>query len=625
MRTDWTAALLGLCVLFFITLFTLKAIQMHQAFETAAYDLGIFQQALWLISQFQEPFNTIRGMHSHGDHFRLVDYLYIPAYLMAPSIYWAFFAQALSVGLGALVLYRIAHQLMPTLSWAPSVFALAYLLNPVVHNPLLWQYHPLVLASGIYLLWLWFYVDNRSWPYYLVFALLLTIREDMCVTTALFGVVAILQRRYRFGIPVLLISIAWWLLVTRVILPELNGLGLYRLEKGVLQILNQHLFDFDFYVRQLQQLDAWTYWAWLFLPLLCLSLLVPVYLLPTLPTILINPLVGGYSTLITYHYSVNAMPFIFLAALFGYRRILDWFPRLQMPLMLGLLAAASTAAWQGSKLTRFELESGYIRWHEKAPVRVQLKDISRFIGPDSGIAATDFYVPHLSHRRKIYLFPNPWRTWYWGIEGEGQHHPNNIDFLVLNPRHSAPHRDLLTYLVNAQLFEYILKEKELHVLQRVLKEREPRTAAIADWEAFNSRHRMQVTRAELGHLVASGETTSGCKYTAGKALDLKEGRTLDIDLTTLFPGVHTGTAEVYAYIESTVAQQVELSLGVDDGVTVWQGEQQIAQFPGPQAFMPDQHSTIIQLEPGENRFCFRVDNIGGAWRLQVVYLPLLQN
>ena len=217
---DRVAILIVVCVTFFVALFSLRSIQIHEIFGTWAYDLGVFQHALWLISQFEEPFNTVRGMHSHGDHFRPVDYLFIPLYKLSPSIYWAFLAQSLSVGLGSLVLYRLAQRELPAMRWVPPVFVLAYLLNPVVHNPLLWHYHPVVLASGLYLLWLWFYMEQRSWPFYLIFILLLTIREDMCITTAAFAMVAIAQRRYRYGIPVLIGSILWWLLVTRVICPN---------------------------------------------------------------------------------------------------------------------------------------------------------------------------------------------------------------------------------------------------------------------------------------------------------------------------------------------------------------------------------------------------------------------
>ena len=66
----------------------------------------------------------MRGMHSFGDHFHPVDYLFIPLYRLSPSIYWTFLAQSLSIGLGSLVLYRLAQQELPTMRWVPLVFVL---------------------------------------------------------------------------------------------------------------------------------------------------------------------------------------------------------------------------------------------------------------------------------------------------------------------------------------------------------------------------------------------------------------------------------------------------------------------------------------------------------------------
>ena len=46
-----------------------------------AFDIGIFDQALWLLANGHEPFVTLRGLHVLGDH---ASYL---LYLMAP-LYW---------------------------------------------------------------------------------------------------------------------------------------------------------------------------------------------------------------------------------------------------------------------------------------------------------------------------------------------------------------------------------------------------------------------------------------------------------------------------------------------------------------------------------------------------------
>jgi hypothetical protein len=271
------------------------------------------------------------------------------------------------------------------------------------------------------------------------------------------------------------------------------------------------------------------------------------------------------------------------------------------------------------------LVGGIKHWHKKAELRETLTDFSSTVGPQSGIAATDYFLPHLVQRKSIYLFPNPWRTWYWGLSGEAQHHPNYVDYLVLDPIHTTHHQDLLTYLVNAGVFRYTLKTPELHILQRVRDERLPREAALADWETYSKTHRLLVTRAELGDAVEKDELQAGCKFQSGQPLTLDDTKTVDVDFTSVFPDIHIGSAYLYATIESAATQPVEISLGVDDGVSIWQGKQEIANIPGPQAFSPNQHRIPVQLHEGENRFCFRVDNVGGAWRIQASFSPVLQD
>ncbi len=129
------AGLWGLVVIF-VVIFILKSIQIHEIFGTSAYDLGIFQQAHWLLSQFEPLFNTVRGLHSYVDHFRYIDLLYIPLYYIIPSIYWAFFVQALSVGVAGLLIYAVGRHYLIDSKFLPVVVAVSFLLNPVVHNPL---------------------------------------------------------------------------------------------------------------------------------------------------------------------------------------------------------------------------------------------------------------------------------------------------------------------------------------------------------------------------------------------------------------------------------------------------------------------------------------------------------
>lgn len=104
---------LYILVAVFVSFFTFKSIQLHAGFHTAAYDLGVFDQNIWLLSRFGSAFNTIRGMHGLGDHFSPIEYLFVPFYVILPSVNWLFLFQALSVGVGAVALFRIGCIILP--------------------------------------------------------------------------------------------------------------------------------------------------------------------------------------------------------------------------------------------------------------------------------------------------------------------------------------------------------------------------------------------------------------------------------------------------------------------------------------------------------------------------------
>jgi hypothetical protein len=65
--TDSRVLLGGMMVLFVGT-FVWLAWLTHARFGTFGFDLGIFDQGVWLLSRFQDPFVTIRGLPLFGDH-----------------------------------------------------------------------------------------------------------------------------------------------------------------------------------------------------------------------------------------------------------------------------------------------------------------------------------------------------------------------------------------------------------------------------------------------------------------------------------------------------------------------------------------------------------------------------
>ncbi|MEJ1935584.1 DUF2079 domain-containing protein, partial [Nostoc sp. NIES-2111] len=82
----------------------------HELFQSTAFDLGIFDQAVYLISQGKEPVTTIQGFHILGDHAAWIFYPLALLYKIYPSVYWLFAVQVIALGIAALPIWYLSLQ-----------------------------------------------------------------------------------------------------------------------------------------------------------------------------------------------------------------------------------------------------------------------------------------------------------------------------------------------------------------------------------------------------------------------------------------------------------------------------------------------------------------------------------
>jgi hypothetical protein len=107
-RPDWLArALVVAGVLLYIFLFARWTFRNHDGYGTFAFDFGIYDQGLWLLSRFERPFITIMGRHLFGDHTSFILLPLVPVYWVLPSAKVLLFAQAAALGLAGIPLFLI--------------------------------------------------------------------------------------------------------------------------------------------------------------------------------------------------------------------------------------------------------------------------------------------------------------------------------------------------------------------------------------------------------------------------------------------------------------------------------------------------------------------------------------
>jgi uncharacterized membrane protein len=620
--------LLLIATLIFFSLFLGLSIKIHGVFGTSAYDLGLFDQAFWRYSQFLSNFNTVRGLNILGDHFSPIALIFAPLYWIYPDVTWAFGLQTFSVTIAGLFLFLIARHYLLEKYWAPLFIVIAYWAHPAVHNTLLWQYHEIVLASGLYMALIWCYIKNRFGGVIISLILLLACREDMPFTLFAFSLVAFLDRRWKYGFLIAITSILWWLTATKVAMPYFNEVGYFRSSNHGIGMVLDNLFNFSFYVDKFSDPNAQRYLILIAIPIGLIGLFSPYLLIPAIPTLMANILIGGYNTIPTYHYSVSIMPFVFWAALASIGRASNTLQaciihkKWRTVQIAGfLLVSSGFIAANYSVVSIRNLPDSYNDYYAHKDRRDHLHSIDQEVA-EHGVAASDFLVPHLSHREHIYLFPNPWKVHVWGINGENPHHPNQVQYIILDKNAVADNQDLYDYLTLNKLYTRISSKHGIIVLKRLKFEESDRDKAVALFRAYKQKNLQfsniwisdyfQTTEQDFTRLDV--DVSGAGNLRDGNHLIYQNSTLLDIDFNE--GGSHDFTTRyLQAEVISPDTAVARMSLGSDDGVSVWLNGNLIHENIINRAAVLNDDEFDLPLIEGKNTLLFRVNNTGGAFRL----------
>ncbi len=434
------AVLLILAVLVYTTVFSAVSILGFRNFGMSAFDIGIHAQAIWKLSTGRGLFNTVRGLPIFGDHCWFVMLLYMPLYWIVPRVEALLVLQSLALAAGALPLAAIIMRRGGG-GFAAVLFGLAWLLSPALQNMNLENFHPEVLAAP-FLLWSVERAEAGKWKgYWIAIGVALLCKEDVALTTFMIGC-WVFFRNKRAGILTMLISLAWFILCLKVFLPYFNEHGFFRFEGGYwFSRFWQYRFDPAFYWETFTQARVGMY-AWkLGLPVLFLFLLNPLLAAAALPGFMVNVLSGNdYLISIDYHYNFQTLPMLFAASAIRFSMLKQKTkknPFISWMLALAILGASFWANNQWSylpvKKVNGRLTSQYSFFKESGTE----KRFQQFAGllpddPDIPIAVSHNLLPHLAHRNAVYMFPNPFKSQYWGIQGENLPAPDIIEALLLD-------------------------------------------------------------------------------------------------------------------------------------------------------------------------------------------------
>ncbi len=412
--SGWGWALLVMCVAHAAWMSWI-AIDLHNGLGTFSYDVGLYDQGLWLMSRGHAPFVTLMGRNLLGDHASLILLLLIPLYWIAPSTIALLVVQAIVVAGGAIPMYLLAKHLLKSSAMAFCV-AFMWLANPALNGGAMENFHPdsfLALFIPLVL----FAAFTKKWRLFAIAVLLsLLVKEDVLLVMVPVGLYVAWRFDKRKGFLTVLASVVATGLGMFVMMKHLIGVPTrngWRIPYGgVGGFLKELVLHPATVAKYLWDDNRPLYLFKMAAPFAALFVLAPSVAALALPVLASNVVsTFWYQHQIEYHYSIIAIAPLLVATVVGIAKL---GPRWGRVALAGAVACTlvTFTMWGIHPLAshpRVALTAG-------SPVAKAGLDIIRKIPSDAVVSAYDPLTTHLGHRRQIYFFPNPFSGLYYGVD-----------------------------------------------------------------------------------------------------------------------------------------------------------------------------------------------------------------
>jgi uncharacterized membrane protein len=395
---DWVAlALLAL----YIGIFSWMTIRQHNSFHTNALDLGKFDQMIWYASRGQQPYSTLTNQSFIHGHFSPIFALYAPLYWIWDNIRLLFILQSILLGSAGFLIYWFFREEAPMLGLA--VF-LGYLMHPSLHQVNLVEFRRItgaVLATSFCI----YHLLRRNYGWMMLgLAIALLCKENMAFLAIGLGLyIMLVHHSFAIGGGVTILGVAWMMLIPFVVVPATGGT--YRAAKKYFKHLGSTPIEMLQTIFQSPQIPLhyalrpkrWKAIFDLSWPTSFLFLLAPelaIFVAPFLGYLLISRSTS-MGQLEAWYPSVM-LPLLYWSVAVGVSRLHD---RWRKYALIALLVTG-LGGW-------FWLSDARpLRWSREITAHHRhIETVLRQIPREATVAAQDPLVPHLSHRKQIYLFP----------------------------------------------------------------------------------------------------------------------------------------------------------------------------------------------------------------------------
>lgn len=469
-----------------IALFWICSSLRHAIFQSTGYDLGIYDQVTYLISQGQPAVSSILGFHHLGNHGAWAVYPLGLLYKIYPSVYLLLLVQAIALALGIWPAWSLAR--LAGLSQRLSLaIAGVYILYPVVFNINLFDFHPEVMALPVLLAAVLAARLGRIFGFTVAILWVLGCKAVLSLTIIALGFwLFLFEKRRVCGAIALFLGVAWFAIVTQMIIPTFSGReveGVWRytyLGNSVLEIIVNIILKPNLVLGRLISMSTVDYLYQLFFPVVWwLSPLSLISLIPAIPTILINSLSDvGFQRSLAFQYSIPILPFLVLAVISSLEQqgnslgslILKLWKRIKRPTDL----QKSISFWDQTQLPFFIVIWSLIVflmfgkygrfwvYFSRLDTWKATQEAIAQVQPQGNVLTDNRLAPHFTHRRVVKLLS----------QVEANPDLTEFEYIVLNLRHPWPDTIEIGQTIASQLgtdsqFQTLYQQDDVVVFQQI--------------------------------------------------------------------------------------------------------------------------------------------------------------
>jgi uncharacterized membrane protein len=393
-------------VVLYALYFSVRTVGVHNGLGTSAYDFGLYDQGIWLMSRGHSPFVTLMGRNLFGDHSSFILVLLIPLYWVFSSTALLFVVQSIVVAIGAFPVYWFSRQRLRSEPLAAAM-AGVYLLHPSISWTNLENFHPDAALGTLVAFAIWAaYAGKWRW-YWVAVVLALSVKEDVAFVLAPLGLWVALKADKKRGLITSLASLFTMALMFLVVMRSFTGVAFRNSWRipfgGIGGLLKTAFAQPTKLIAYLWSEDRPTYVWQMLAPVGFVFLYEPSLALVGFIMLASNVVsTFWYQHQIQYHYSIIIVPCIVMGTVWA----LGKFSRPARRWVSACIIATSLVCgylWSPMPLARTTTTS----WNSQMPPVVAARESISRVPEDAVVAAYHSLTAQMARRVTIYSFPNP--------------------------------------------------------------------------------------------------------------------------------------------------------------------------------------------------------------------------